>query len=71
MSTVIPFRSTGRIEPDAVLDEAKGKLSDVLVLGWDHNDEFAINYSNAEIGELLILLELAKRDVLGHITETD
>lgn len=70
MSTVVPFRSTGRIEPETILSEANG-LQDVLVLGWDQNDEFVISYSNAEIGELLILLELAKRDVLGHITETD
>lgn len=72
MTNVIDFtgQTTVPIPPDKVLDGAKVCTS-VLVLGWDQNDEFYMASSDAEVGELLILLELAKRDLLGLITETD
>ena len=72
MTNVIDFTgpNVGPVPPEQVLDGAKG-CSTVLVIGWDEKDEFFMAASEAEIGELLILLELAKRDVLGHVTETD
>lgn len=38
MSNVIPIIPC--LEPDNVLEAAKGEYSEVLVIGWDRNGEF-------------------------------
>lgn len=52
--------TTNRLEPDAVLESAKDKLEDVILLGWDKDGELymAANFSDA--AKLIYLMERAK-----------
>lgn len=53
-STVLP------IPPDQVLETAKEKLSEVLILGWTHDDELYVSSSTSHRGEIFFLLEMSK-----------
>lgn len=52
------------IEPDGVLESAKGELAQVLVVGWDTGDFLYMASSTSKVGEILLLLELAKEKLL-------
>jgi hypothetical protein len=53
---------------DKVLSSALGNdLASVVVLGWDKDDGFYIAASTGEIGEILLLLEMAKRETMEQI----
>lgn len=43
------------IEPDEVLEGAKGKLETVLLLGWDQNGELYAAASSGDLREALLL----------------
>lgn len=53
---------------DRVLSSALGNdLASVVVLGWDKDDGFYIAASTGEIGEILLLLEMGRREAMEQI----
>lgn len=62
MSNVIPFSGETRldIDPDQILDQAKDKLSSVVVVGETKNGEFYLASSKADEPGALYLLEMGK-----------
>jgi hypothetical protein len=54
------------LDPDRVLDAAKGKLQGVVVLGFDKDGNFYASGSYADGGTLLWLLEACKQRLLSH-----
>ena len=72
---VIPFtgKTTLPTDPDQVLAGAKGKLGRVLVIGFEGSDTGGRLYlagSHSEVGDALLLLELAKRYFVLSVAET-
>jgi len=66
MSKVIPFTGITKldIDPDAVLENNKGKLEGVVIMGWDNdgNEIFASSYADG--GTVLWLVERLKKRLL-------
>ena len=54
--------TTVDIEPTKVLSGAAVEQS-VLVLGWDKDGQFYIASSSADIGGLMLLTEIARREL--------
>lgn len=63
---VIPFTGITRVDldPDRVLENKKGALAGVVIMGWDHdgNEVFASSYADG--GTVLWLLERCKLRLL-------
>ena len=57
-------KTTLPIPVDKVLDGAQGKLKEVIVIGWDENDDIYISTSEAKISEINLLLDVAKANLL-------
>jgi len=57
------------LEPDVVLEGAKERLSEVLVIGWTDDDisSVYVGSSTSKIAELVLLLEVAKIALLDQI----
>lgn len=70
MSNIIPLHclTTQHIPPDKVLQEAVGKLDDVLVVGRDKDGELYIAASFNEPGSVLLYMELAKTELLSYFS---
>ena len=68
MGDVIPLGNITRLDlpVDRVLEQAKGKLADgaVVVLGWDAEGELFFASNKADGGEVIWLLEMAKKRLL-------
>lgn len=66
MSNVIMFDGITTLDrnPDLILEEAKGELDSVLILGWDKDGEQYIGSSIADGGDMLWLMENAKLKLL-------
>jgi hypothetical protein len=54
------------LDPDRILEGAKGKLQGVIVIGFDQEGEFYGATSYADGGDALWLLELCKLRLLEH-----
>lgn len=52
------------LPPDRILDQAKGKLQGVMVIGFDHEGEFYGASSYADGGNAIWLLEICKKKIL-------
>lgn len=52
------------IPPDRLLINAIGNMEDVVIIGWDKNNEFYFSSSQANGGDILWLIELAKKRLL-------
>lgn len=52
------------LDPDRVLEAAKGKLQGVVVVGFDHDGEFYGASSYADGGNAIWLLEVCKKRIL-------
>lgn len=52
------------IPPDRVLEGAIGKMDEVIVIGWDEEEEFYMAFNKSNIGGLLHLIEIAKKQLL-------
>lgn len=52
------------LDPDRVLAQATGKLQGVVVLGFDKDGDFHFASSYADGGDVLWLLEVAKKKLL-------
>lgn len=66
VSDIIDFDGVTKldIDPDKVLAGAKENLNSVIVIGWDKEDNLYTASSSSSIGELLYLLEVAKKELL-------
>lgn len=67
-ATIHDFNGITRLDldPDRVLDKAKGQLQGVVVLGFDQDGGFYAASSYADGGDLLWLLELCKHRLMEH-----
>lgn len=72
MSNVIPFNGITRLDldPDMVLENTKGKLEGVIIIGYDKDghEHFASSYADG--GDVLWLLERMKLRLLNIEEET-
>jgi hypothetical protein len=53
------------ISPDRVLLNCVGKMKNAVVIGWDKDNDFYFASSQADGGDILWLMELAKKKLLG------
>lgn len=62
MGEIISFRGLTKLDldPDQLLENNKGDLKHVVVLGYDHEDKFIFASTMADGGDVLWMLELAK-----------
>lgn len=67
---IVPFEpkkttvTTEELDPDVVLEAAKGKLTKVVIIGFTPEDETYISSSIGYIPELLYMVEIFKADIL-------
>ena len=68
MSNVVDFDGITKLEsePDRFLDEAKGKLSAVVIIGWDRDNKEYFLSSLPDGGDVLWLIERAKKKLLDY-----
>ena len=66
MAKVIPFTGITKLDldPDTILENNKGKLEGVVIMGWDKdgNEFFASSYADG--GTVLWLVERLKKALL-------
>jgi hypothetical protein len=67
MSKVIPFSGVTKLDldPDIVLENCKGELEGVVLLGWDKHGEMFFSSTYADGGTVLWLLEQCKTRLLA------
>ena len=67
MSKVIPFTGITKLDldPDQVLENCKGKMEGVVLLGWDAEGELFFSSTYADGGTVLWLLEKCKMALLS------
>ena len=63
---VIPLGCITKLDlpVDQILEAAKGKMQGVVLLGYDNNDELYFASTIADGGEVIWLLENAKKQLL-------
>ena len=73
MSNVIPFNGITRLDldPDMVLENTKGKLEGVIIIGYDKDGHEWFASSYADGGDVLWLLERMKLRLLNIEEERD
>jgi len=74
MGKVIPLGNVTYldIDPDLILENNKGKLASVLIMGWTKDDEFFTASSQADGGEVLWFMELCKQRLMqGVLVDED
>lgn len=66
MSEVIEFRGVTRLDldPDRVLENAKGQLKHFVIIGYNTDDEFFFSSTMADGGDVMWMLEVAKLKLL-------
>ena len=52
------------LNPDRVLNAAIGNLEAAVVIGWDKDGDFYFASSKADVGDVLWLIEKAKKILL-------
>jgi hypothetical protein len=69
MTNVIPLNNVTRLDlpVDRVLDEAKTKLTGVILLGYDENDDEYFASTFADGGDVLWLLERCKIALMNNV----
>jgi hypothetical protein len=67
MSNVIEgnFYTRLDIDPDKVLEKAKGKLDKVLVIGTSPDGDDYVSASTGKKGDLLLMIELFKAKLIN------
>lgn len=65
---IIPFTGITKLDldPDLVLEGAKGKLEGLLIVGWDLEGEFYGASTFADGPTLLWLMEVCKKRLLDE-----
>jgi hypothetical protein len=58
---VIQFRGVTRLDldPDQVLEATKGELKNMVIIGWDKNDDFWFSSTMADGGDVMWLINKA------------
>ena len=66
MAEILDFTGTtkGDIDPDAILEAAKGRVSDVILLGYDENGEEYFASAKADVTAILWLLKRYEKYLL-------
>ncbi len=66
MAKVIPFKGITKLDldPDTILENNKGKLEGVVIMGWDKNGNEYFASSYADGGTVLWLVERLKKALL-------
>lgn len=65
---ILPCVTRLDIPPDRILDAAlKEKMSEVVVIGYDENHNFYFGSSNAKIADVLLVIEMAKAELMAMI----
>ncbi|MCZ4270904.1 hypothetical protein [Maritalea porphyrae] len=66
MSNVIQFTGLTRndMEPDSILENSIGELSEVVLVGFDKEGDFVFASSKADAGETIFLLERGKHKLM-------
>lgn len=66
MSNVIQFRGPTKLDldPDTCLENTKGKLDRFVIVGYDKEGEFFFSSTMGDGGDVLWLMELAKKRLL-------
>ena len=66
MSKVIPFTGITKLDldPDTILENNKGKLEGVVIMGWDKDGREVFASSYADGGTVLWLVERLKKALL-------
>lgn len=54
------------LPPDRLLEAAKGHLDSVVILGWDKDGDIYFASSKADGGEVMWLIEFAKRALMEN-----
>ena len=62
--TRFPGTTTLDLAPDTLLTEAVGQLSDVVIVGFNHDGEFWFASSSADAAEVVWLLERTKHKLM-------
>jgi len=57
------------LEPDQVLEEAKGELGTVFIVGRDNEGMLYVAASTSNAGEIMLLMEQAKTHLLKVLQE--
>lgn len=62
MGEIVSFRGVTKhdLDPDIVLENTKGQLTDFVILGYDTDGEFFFSSTMADGGDVMWMLELAK-----------
>lgn len=63
---VLPFNGITRLNlsPDRVLEGNKGRLEGLVLIGWGKDGDFVFSSTYADGGEVLWLLETARKKLL-------
>ena len=71
MAKVIPLNNITRLDlpVDQILEVAKGRLSGVVILGYDQEGDEYFASSYADGGEVLWLLERCKKKLLDIVEQ--
>jgi len=67
MGDVVEFRGNKNINktPDEALKEAMGEMTDVFILGYDHDNRPYFSSTTSDGGDLLWLIEMFKKMLLN------
>lgn len=64
-SNITPLNPQSALDPDNILENAKGKFNTVLVLGFDKQDKELFVSSTTDAAEILWLIERMKLRLLN------
>lgn len=66
MSKIIQFtgKTKNEIEPDVILEKAKGNVIECLVIGFQPEGKLYFAGSTGDVGQILTMIELAKKQLM-------
>ena len=69
MADIIDFdgETKGNVNPDQVLMAAVGEMESTLLLGFSKTGQFYMASSDGELGNLLVLLEMARAAMMDEV----
>lgn len=66
---ILDCPTTLHIPPDRVLESAVGKLSEVVLIGYEENGDWYFASSFEKMAEVLLALERAKMDLMSRLVD--
>lgn len=70
MSKVVSINGPAA-DPDVVLENAKGEYSELMVIGWNNNDELEARATNLTVEQALLLIEKFKYNLMSNFYGTE